>query len=70
MHGNLRLRMGHTVVIEGFTDSSKLGGKLEDVDKDRISLGVDGWDPGWPATENGGKHCRCRMHRSKETLLE
>ena len=56
-----------TQVIEGATDSSKLGKKLEDVGISSDHVSAD--DATVIQIRMGGKHCRCMMHQNDNYIV-
>ena len=56
-----------TKVIEGATDSSKLGKKLEDVGISSDHVSAD--DATVIQIRMGGKHCRCMMHQNDNYIV-
>ena len=58
---------GDTQVIEGATDSSKLGEKLEDVGISADHVSADGATV--TQIRMDGKHCRCMMHQNDNYIV-
>lgn len=58
---------GDTQVIEGATDSSKLGKKLEDVGISADHVSADGATV--TQIRMDGKHCRCMMHQNDNYIV-